>query len=107
MVKVFFCDRCGKELKRIEKGGDLFDDFFDKDEFFGNVEEATIEHEGTQSKVKIPKRVKKVQLCQGCIGGFNQIIDKANKEIKSYLEEGKKQEEKEEPKKKKGFGFFK
>ncbi len=54
----------------------------------------------TQSKIKIPKRVKKVQLCQECIGGYNKIIDKANKEIKAYLKEGKEKEKKEEPKRK-------
>ena len=31
-------------------------------------------------------------MCQECIGGYNKIIDKANKEIKAYLKEGKEKE---------------
>jgi len=102
MVKVIYCDRCGKELKRKEKWEENafdFDDFFDE-KGFGDLSEATIDGE----KIKLPKRIMKVQLCQECINGYNKIVDKANKEVREYLKEHSNKEE--TPKKKKKFGLF-
>jgi ribosomal protein S26 len=105
MVKVVYCDRCGKELKRKEKWEESafdFDDFFE-DKNFGDISEATINGE----KVKIPKKILKVQLCQDCIIGYNKIVDNANKEVKNYLKNNKEKDIKKESKDKKKFGLFK
>lgn len=102
MVKVTFCDRCNKEIKRMDIGKmDIFDDFFDKEDIFDDLSEAKVDGENT------PKRIKKVQLCQNCLMGYNEIIDNTNKEIKEYLKKGKEKEVSKTENKKKKLGFFK
>ncbi len=84
MVKITYCDRCEKELKRKEKweeGVFDFDDIFDNG--FGNVSEVTF----GGKNVQLPKRVIKAQLCEKCIVGYNDIIGKTNREVKEYLSE--------------------
>lgn len=97
MVKVVYCDRCGKELDRREKweengfGSEFdFDDFFN-DKGFSTIGEATLDGK----KIKIPKRVIKVQLCQECLVGYNKLIDEANEKVRDYLRENKKKFKKE------------
>lgn len=114
MVKVTYCDRCGKELKRKEKWEETgfdFDDAFE-DRGFGDISEAML---NSGKMVTLPKRIRKAQLCQDCLVGYNNIVDKANEEVKSFLKEKKNKPIEKEKKTKKvkiekksrGFGWFK
>lgn len=80
MVKVIYCDRCGKEINRTNDT--------DFDEIFENLG-------GKNSSISISvgndviKKIISPQLCQNCLEGYNHIIDKTNENIKEYLKEGK------------------
>ena len=83
MVKIEYCDRCNKVLRKKEREDmSLFDDHFDSfGDSFGDAKEILL----NGKKTKVMKRVRKAQLCNACLEGYNQIIDNANEEVKKHL----------------------
>lgn len=81
MVKVEYCDRCGKETSRGDKVD--FNNFFE-----GFEKDASISIKMGKNDIK--KDILRPQLCQKCLEGYNSIIDRTNLEVKKFLEEGKK-----------------
>lgn len=104
MVKITYCDRCGIELKRIEKSED--DGFGDFEDFGSAFENFGQGKENILNGKLMPNKVLKVQLCQDCVKGYNNIVNKANEEIRSYLKEKNVKKEKKTSEKKKKFGLF-
>ncbi|MEX0932843.1 MAG: hypothetical protein WDZ77_01965 [Candidatus Pacearchaeota archaeon] len=75
MVKVTYCDRCKKEIKRKDRDsfGEVFDDEDWDDKFnFSNSFSGL-------------NKAEKYHLCDGCKRGYNKIINKTNKELKKFI----------------------
>ena len=84
-MKLILCDRCRKEIKKESFDLGLNNPFL---ESFGvdSLEELNVHQDGKVSNVKVLLRVKKPQLCQDCIPGYNDIIKEANAKVNEYLE---------------------
>lgn len=81
MVKVIYCDRCGKELKIIDKekaeANSLFEDHLDWGIPFPEIAQLD--------------KVRRPQLCSLCGKAYNNIISKTNEAINIWIKEKDKE----------------
>lgn len=87
MVKIVFCDKCNKEIKRYDDN-DPFSDFGNHSDIWDSVNETEITPNTEIVKITKP------QLCKSCRLKFNDLMKKFNQEISSFLKERKSKETK-------------